>query len=422
MATTLAHYTIKPIIKKDTNEKPVLNIPVISDAIKIIDSRQIKDFKDQTFGGYKLSQASGALDKAILEDKIEPALHWTLQLFLSGIMAPLWSKFLSIASKSINIYNPKLPEFLYNKTKQWDAIVDNGKFTKDNILLLRNHPSVRLLLAEMVCVLCLSRKRKLNQLPRIKKEEFIIDNFKSKLEATDNRLIADICIDGDPSEIRIAVNEMATHIANSKSTKALYWLNWIIEWEKVNSKKYGKYECGMRAIEGVDGKYFKDVVWLIWGVINKICQNKFNISLGLGNQVQYLYKMYINKFTPGSRSRKQNLIVCAILYMTETIDNAVALVDRPQILFQSMLGMDKIVMNLKSQEVHHVVNNDLVNVVVENNYMKPETYKDLEARQLALKKDKERQEKELLAKKKNINVHSMVKLNDMYKLDRMMYS
>jgi hypothetical protein len=178
----------------------------------------------------------------------------------------------------------------------------------------------------------------------------------------------------------------------------------------------------MRAIEGVDGKYFKDVVWLIWGVINKICQNKFNISLGLGNQVQYLYKMYINKFTPGSRSRKQNLIVWAILYMTETIDNAVALVDRPQILFQSMLGMDKIVMNLKSQEVHHVVNNDLVNVVVENNYMKPETYKDLEARQLALKKDKERQEKELLAKKKNINVHSMVKLNDMYKLDRMMYS
>jgi hypothetical protein len=108
--------------------------------------------------------------------------------------------------------------------------------------------------------------------------------------------------------------------------------------------------------------------------------------------------------------------------MTETIDNSVALVDRPQILFQSMLGMDKIVMNLKSQEVHHVVNNDLVNVVVENNYMKPETYKDLEARQLALKKDKERQEKELLAKKKNINVHSMVKLNDMYKLDRMMYS
>jgi hypothetical protein len=431
MTTTLAHYTIKPISKKDIDEKPVLNIPIISDTIKIIDSRQLKDFKDQTFGGYKLSQASAALDKAILEDKIEPALHWTLQLFLSGIISPLWSKFMSIASKSINIYNPKLPEFLYNKTKQWEAIIDNGKFTKDNILLLRNHPNIRLLLSEMVCVLCLSRKRKINQLPRIKKEEFIIDNFKSKLEAKNNEFIADICIDGDPSEIRIAVNEMAIHIYNSKSSKALFWLNWIIEWEKINSKKYGKYECGIRAIEGVDGKYFKDVVWLIWSVINKIRQNKFNNnSLGLicgslgdiGNQVQYLYKMYISKFSPGARNKKQNLIIWAILYMTETIDNVVALVDRPHILFQSMLGMDKIVMSLKSQEVHHIVNNDLVNVVVENNYMKPETYKELEARQLQEIKDKERQEKELLAKKKNMNVNSMIKLNDMYKLDRMMYS
>jgi hypothetical protein len=424
MTTTLSHYTIKPISKKDTNEIPILNIPVISDIIKIIDSRQLKDFKDQTFGGYKLSQASIALDKAILEDKIEPALHWTLQLFLSGIISPLWYKFMAIAIKSINIYNPKLPEFLYNKTKQWDAIIDNCKFTKDNILLLRNHPSIRLLLAEMVSVLCLSRKRKINQLPKIKKEEFIIDNFKSKLEAKDNSLITDICIDGDPSEIRIAINEMAIHIYTNKTIKALYWLNWIIEWEKINSKKYGKYECGIRAIEGVDGKYFKDVVWLIWSVINKIRQNKFsnNKFSDIGIQIQYLYKMYISKFTSGSRGKKQSLIIWAIIYMTETIDDAVALVDRPQILFQSILGMDKIVMSLKSQEVHHIVNNDLVNVVVENNYMKPETYKELEARQLQLIKDKEKQEQELLAKKKNINIQSMVKLNDMYKLDRMMYS
>ena len=431
MTTTLAQYTIKPITKKDIDERPVFNIPLISDNIKIIDSRHLKDFKDQTFGGYKLSQASTALDKAILEDKIEPALHWTLQLFLSGILSPLWNKFISIASKSINIYNPKLPEFLYNKTKQWDAIIDCGKFTKDNILLLRNHPAIRLLLAEMVSILCLSRKRKLNTLPRIKKEEFIIDNFKSKLEAKDNRLITDICIDGDPSEIRIAINEMANHIYYCKTMKALYWLNWIIEWEKVNSKKYGKYECGMRGVPGVDGKYFKDVVWLIWSTINKVCQNKFGFgsdnSNGSGNgniveQVSYLYKMYCSKFTPGTRGKKQNLIIWAILYMTETIDNAVPLIDRPQILFQSMLGFDKIVVSLKSQEVHHVVNNDLVNVIVENNYMKPATYKELEAHQLALKKEKELKEQELLAKKRNINVQSMNKLNDIYKLDRMMYA
>lgn len=423
MSISLSQYTIKTITKKESEDTKQSHIPSINDAIRIIDSRILKDFKDQTFGGYRLAQASSALDKAIIEDKIEPALHWTLQLFLSGIVNPLWAKFISIASKSINIYNPKLPEFLYNKTIQWQQLVDNPKFTKDNILLLRNHSCVRLLLAEMVSVLSLSRKRKLNQLPRIKKEEFIIDNFKSKLEAKDNRLVENIIIDGDPSEIKIAVNEMAYHINNSNSNKALYWLNWIIEWEKINSKKYGKYECGMRTIEGVDGKYFKDVVWLIWSVINKLRHIKFVITGGdIANQIINLQKLYINKFTPASRGKKQNFIIWAVLYMTETIDNATPLVDRPQILFQSLLGFDKVVASLKSQEVLHVVNNNLMNVVVENNYMIPEKHKQLEADKLFQLKEKERLEREQLAKQKKINIESMDKLNEIYKLDRMMYS
>jgi hypothetical protein len=50
--------------------------------------------------------------------------------------------------------------------------------------------------------------------------------------------------------------------------------------------------------------------------------------------------------------------------MTETVDMSLALLDKPMVLFQSLLGMDKIIATLKAQEVHHVVNNDLLNVVV----------------------------------------------------------
>ena len=243
MSATLSQYTITEIKQKDVKTSNILNIPQISEYISIVDSRLLKDFKDQTFGGYKLAQASSALEKAMLEDKIEPALHWTLQLFLSGVVQPLWNMFIAFACKSINIYNVKLPEFIYNKSIQWHHIVDNVKFNKDNILLLRNHPTLRLLLAEMVTILCLSKKRKLIQLPKIKKNDkqndFIIDNFKSKLEAPDNHFINNLCIDGDPSEIKIAINEFALHIYNGNTNKSLYWVNWIIEWEKLNSKKYG---------------------------------------------------------------------------------------------------------------------------------------------------------------------------------------
>jgi hypothetical protein len=422
MAVTFAQYTMKALDKNELSTN-TYGIPVISDNCKIIDSRILKDFKDQTFGGYKLSQATFALDKAIIEDKLEPALHWCLQLFFSGIVTPLWYKLIYLGLKNINIYNFKLPEFLYNKTLQWHKIVDNHNFNKDNILLLRNHPTVRLLLAELVTILVLSRKHKLPTLPKIKKEEFIIDNFRAKLEAKDNSLISIILMDGDPSEIKIAVNEMAFHLYHNNSMKALYWLNWIIEWEKINTKKYGKYECASRPIEGIDGKFFKDVVWLLWAIVNRIRQIKYTvIGKDLDIQIGFLWKMYTNKFTPSSRNKKQGLIIWAILLMTETIDTATQLVDRPTILFQSLLGFDKIVASLKSQQVNHIVNNAIMNVVVENNYMMTEKHKELEVEKLRKEKEQEFAKRELLAKQKKITVESMNKLNDIYKLDKMMFA
>jgi len=432
--SSLSQYTIKEINKKDkqaNNSKSpgTHNIPTISDVSSIVDSRILKDFKEQTFGGYKIVQASAALDKAIMDNKLEPAMHWALQLFLSGLVHPLWNKLIAFASKSINIYNVKLPEFLYNKSIQWQHITDNSKYSKDNILLLRNHPTIRLLLAEMVSVLCLSKKRKINQLPKIKPNEFIIDNFKAKLEAKNNKFIDAICIDGDPSEIKIAINELSLHIYNSNINKALYWLSWIVEWEKINSKKYGKYECGIRTNEGVDGKYFKDVVWLIWAVIHNICKIKYSHSSGLvsgGNdvsiQIANLYKLYINKFTPATRPKKQYYIIWALLYITEALDYATPLVDNPIILFQSILSFDKLIAQLKSQEVHHLTNTHLLNVVVENNYMLPEGHVSLEANKLLQIKQKEQYAKEQIAKQKKINIESMDKLNEIHKLDRMMYA
>ena len=430
MSIITSKYTMTPITKNDKEKEQAKSsslIPIISESCKITDSRTLHDFKNQTFGGYNINKASAALDKAILEEKIEPALHWALQLFLSGLINPLWSKLMSIASKNINIYNPKLPEFIYNKHLQWQSIVDNIKFIKDNSLLLRNHPTVRLLLAEMVVVLVLSKKRKLNTLPKINKTDFIIDNFKSKLEAKDNNLINNIIMDGDPSELTIAINEFAHHLHNKNINKALYWLNWILDWEKINSKKYGKYECASRPNEGIDSKYFKDVVWLVWSVIHKISQ--LRLSLGMttshewNKQIQCLWQLYTNKFTPSTRAKKQNYIVWSMLYITETIDYMVSLVDRPELLFQSLLGFDKIIVSLKSQQViHHNAHQTMLNVVVENNYMKPQHFEELEKKKRDIIIAKERAQKEQLAKQKKINVDSLDKLTEISKLDKYLFS
>ena len=112
-----------------------------------------------------------------------------------------------------------------------------------------------------------------------------------------------------------------------------------------------------------------------------------------------------------------------MLYITETIDYAVPLVDRPELLFQSLLGFDKIIVSLKSQQViHNNVNQTILNVVVENNYMKPQNFEELEKKKRDIIIAKERAQKEQLAKQKKINVDSLDKLTEISKLDKYLFS
>jgi hypothetical protein len=63
MSVDFSHLTLRSITKKDEQKQAIqdYHIPSISDTIKISDSRKLKDFKDQVFGGYKLTAASAAL-------------------------------------------------------------------------------------------------------------------------------------------------------------------------------------------------------------------------------------------------------------------------------------------------------------------------------------------------------------------------
>jgi len=444
MSINTSQYTyskINPVTNQQYDAN--IGIPVQSEQSKIIDSRTLKDFKDQAFGGYNRTNVSSALDKSLLSDKIEASLYWVAQLLSSGATNSVWEKLCTFCIKQINIYNPKLPEFIYNRTLEWYKITDNPKYSKDNILQLRNHPSIRLLLAELVSIIILSKKRKINTLPRIKKEEFIIDSFKSRLEALDtsatnsqySALCSSLYIDGDPSEIRVAINEMCHHLGAGHNAKSLYWLAWIMEWEHINTKRYGKYNCGLRTIEGVDGKWYNDVVWFIWAIINKIVSVKFGQLFSGGQvtgQVTALYNLYKYKFTAGAKSRKHFLIINAMLYITELIDWQTQLIDRPAILYQNLLGYDKIFVTMKPQQINSgAQSKDLMNIVVENNYMITEKHKQYEedkqrnlVKQQELHKQrtltKERLAKEHLAKQKKINVHSLDKLTAISKLDKVL--
>ena len=368
--------------------------PIIPEVNIINDSRILSAFKTHTFGGYSKNNVITELDKMLIDEKIEASIYWAFQLFFSGTVSFLIDKMHIFAAKNINIANPLLPQYLWSRIQLWNKITDNKAYSRDNILNCRNHPELRNMLVELVTIITLSKKRKCDNMSKPKKEDFLLANFQSRLEGANVpsiiTLIDDLFKTGDPSEIRTACIEFAYALFNSKMQKTLFWLSWIFEWETINIKRYGKFECGERFIDGIDIKYSKQIIWLIWNIINRIIDARIsNDSINMNKvkeQVGYLYQLFTYKFKGG---RKIHLLIWAISYINWAVDWNTKLIDKPAVLFQVLLNQEKMLARFKSQCILSrgaKIGLSIEKIAVKDNYTVPDEYKIYEvARANALK-------------------------------------
>jgi len=350
----------------------------VPEEVMIKDSRKLKDFKLQTFGGYSRIQVLQAFEKSIINENIDKAVYWGAQLVCSGLIHIVWDKLISISEKYINTNNPKLPEFILHRSKSFYHNINlnsNTKLKAEGILLTRNFTEFRNWIVELSVILATSRKHKLDTLPSIKKQDFIIETVKSRLEATDTNLTDKILKEDDPTEIRIAANEMAFHIYHKNLGKTLYWIAWMNEWEKMNTKKYGKFEVGIRAQSDIDSKFYRNISWLFWDIINGVKrllhsqQRLFNTNGYELEQIDALWNLYKINYTPGQNTRKMPLIIWSVKYITTPCDWSIRLIEKEMLVFQAIMNINIIYKTLKLQE--HNDNKEQLqnyNVVIQNNY------------------------------------------------------
>jgi len=92
--------------------------------------------------------------------------------------------------------------------------------------------------------------------------------------------------------------------------KAMYWLNWILEWERLNIKKGDGFHCAVRVRKYIKPQFHNDIIWMVWDVIFQEATIRNNDKMM--KQLIGLFKLFKYNFTSPGKRKKAPLIVHAI--------------------------------------------------------------------------------------------------------------
>ena len=369
----------------------------------IFDNRALKEFTKISFSKYLVKDVITALNKSLLECKIEEAINWAIELLLSGHINKFWEKILTISIKNININNPNICYFLYTKYSKHIELVK-----KHNILNIRNDQCYRNLISEVCFIICNSLKTKSLAFTKIKESDFNMNYLESKIIANDPNIISNKLKHGDPNETKIILNEFNYCLINRKYELCVYWLSWILDWEKKNTKKDKMYICGYREIHNIDRKYYNDLVWFIWEIILKEGANINNDFLN--KQIQSLYKLYKYDFKQGSKSKKNFYFLVVVKYFTDNYhinEN----INNYHLLVQSTLNINKIFFEKNKLSKNNAISKQINNFNQNVNQIN----KELELKDQ--KSNDNLKKKKLLELKKIADTKMKLKINTVEEID-----
>jgi hypothetical protein len=324
----------------------------MSDPYEINDIRGESDFRGMTFSSYKKTDVRNELMNNLSGSKIEPACYWSAELVCSGHYLELWDIIITFVSKYIHLANPKLPLYIEMRYESFRSIISNGY--SGNELRLRNHPKMRSLFAEIVCVLANSKRQHKYESVKIKKkEEYDIATMSQRLKAPRVDYAQEFFRERDPKEIFIAMNEFAYHISrDSKNTLlACYWVEWIVEFETICKAKKETCRCERRSHIPVDDKLQFDPIWMIWDMIIARSNQTDEYSQLTQKIVNSLLRLYCIRFTPGVRKKRRYLIYFAISLLTTEYDSKIEMINDRLIIETAVENVNSVYKQIKQHEI-----------------------------------------------------------------------
>lgn len=322
--------------------------------VLINDDRQINEFAGVSFSLYKRSQVKKSLVESMTKGLIEESNYWAAELVCCGCFLDIWEIIMEFLGRNINTANPKLPVIIEKCFQNFKEIA-LGDFLTDQ-LEMRNSARVRKIVAEVISILCISRKKSKIEYVKIDKDnDFDVLKLSSRLKASSAEYGQKVLKNEDPTEVHVAVNELCYHL--HKDTKnalmAQYWIEWLLEFDKLCRKKKERCQCIRRDFAPQDDDSGKDIIFLIWDAILTEAKNRpQKVLMTILSSLLNLFKM---RFTIGVKKRRRHLIYFAVNLLCEPLDLSIDPLQCQTSLKTILQNLDVIYAQVKQGEVSSAV-------------------------------------------------------------------
>lgn len=323
---------------------------------QIIDTRSINNFKKETFSGYKKIDVFKTLFKSIESKKIENSCNWLIECIISGYIFELWEKLILYSIKVININNPNLPNLLYKKNTLFNNICSryNINSNKEELLLLRNNDEIRNIFTSLLGLILQSDKSKrYDEYPKLNNDDFNIENVMKRLSSKFNLLPSNFIHFNEPEELKLLLNEFYYNLKNTDNNgyeKCIYWIIWLVEWEKLNKKKLNTWSINERN-EDIKKNYRSDIIWLIWEIIFLELSDKDSNTI---KQVKSLYELYIDNYNLNKKVKRLPLMYQCIAYLIYPIDYTIKVLDNMDIYLKLQINANYLFKIKKTNELNNI--------------------------------------------------------------------
>lgn len=292
----------------------------------IIDTRTIDELKTITFSKYKKTDVQRQLIESLRLSKIETACFWSTEMICSGYFAELWELILHFFAKYIHIGNHKCCILLSKRLQHFKTLFNATIDENADVLELRNQPVVRQLMAEVITVLCMSKKKYIFERVQIHSNHFNVLEIKERILAPPQNTYFVIDSEDTP-ELFLPLNELGYCIVQKNTQNAQFWIEWIMGYEyyTLKTKTVHFFRVKPREKYCPHKRYHRDVVWLIWECLETFVPDN---QPYLKEIVLATLCLFTFRYTTGAGRKRIFLLffVCAML--TEHVDLHDNLIDK----------------------------------------------------------------------------------------------